>query len=289
MTKRTTKTILITGASTGIGQTTALHLAGLGYHVLAGVRRDEDAQSLQSHNIPMLEPIILDVTKHTDIELVFQRLEALEAGLFALINNAGVNYNSAFEFDDESAARDLMNLNFFGVANLSRRLLPALRRSTEVTQQTAKIINVSSVGGSFGLPWEVFYHASKFAIQGLSEGLRMELWKQNIRVSVVQPGGIRTEFMPKTARSIAQALERIPEEAKARYETGLQTLGQQIANAGKFGSKPVLVARAIERLLTPQNPRFRTFVGLDAKLLWAFHALLPYSWSHALFRRLFGA
>jgi NAD(P)-dependent dehydrogenase (short-subunit alcohol dehydrogenase family) len=273
--------VVITGASTGIGKSAALTLARAGYRVLAGVRRQEDADALSSPSSENLTPLLLDVTKPTDIEAIGRRFDAEPEGLFALINNAGHNYNSAFEYADDERARNLMEVNFFGLANLSRRLIPSLRRFSERTGETSKLINISSVGGNFGLPWEVYYHASKFAVIGLTEGLRQELWSQRIRAVVVEPGGIRTDFMPKTDASIDLALASMDEAGSRRYGPGLQQLRSQIARAARFGSPPSAVANTLLRIVKQHTPRFRWLVGLDARLLYAMHRLLPFSWTHA--------
>jgi NAD(P)-dependent dehydrogenase (short-subunit alcohol dehydrogenase family) len=280
------KTVLVTGTSTGIGHAVALDLAARGYHVLAGVRRAEDGEALRAAARGALEPISLDVADPAAVEAAGRRVDALP-GLFALVNNAGFNLNGAFEHTDEAEARRLMEVNFFGLANLSRRLIPALRRGAG--EGTSKLINVSSIGGSIGLPWEVYYHASKFAVVGLTEGLRAELWRQRIRAVVVQPGDIRTEFMPKTDAGIAAALARMPEEGRARYGAAMQVLRSRIAAAARYGSPPSHVARTVARILAARDPGFRHFVGLDAHLLHAGHALLPRRWSHAFFRAAFGA
>jgi NAD(P)-dependent dehydrogenase (short-subunit alcohol dehydrogenase family) len=284
------KTVVVTGASTGIGRETALELARSGFHVLAGVRREADARALQEAAAGQaLEAVQLDVAREADIEALGRRLDGAQGGLAGLVNNAGHNYNAAFEYTDDGRARELMEVNFFGLARLSQRLVPALRRFATHSGSTAKLVNISSVGGSFGLPWEVYYHASKFAVVGLTEGLRQELWSQRIRAVVVQPGGIRTEFMPKTDASIEHALMSMPEEGRRRYGQGLSQLRAQISAAGRLGSPPSAVAHVVRRILLQTHPRFRWFVGPDARLLYALHALLPFSWSHALFRRLFGA
>ncbi|MDX2010206.1 MAG: SDR family NAD(P)-dependent oxidoreductase [Myxococcaceae bacterium] len=286
----TKQVVVVTGASTGIGRETALELARRGYSVLAGIRREADAQALRAAAGELsLEPVQLDVSRAEDIDALGRRLDLLPGGLAGLVNNAGHNYNAAFEYSDDERARALMEVNFFGLARLSQRLVPALRRFAESSGTTAKLVNISSVGGSFGLPWEVFYHASKFAVVGLTEGLRQELWRQGIRAVVVQPGGIRTEFMPKTDASIEHALASMPAEGRARYGPGLAQLRSQIAAAGRLGSPPAAVATVVRRILLQQSPRFRWFVGPDARLLYALHAVLPFSWTHALFRRLFGA
>jgi NAD(P)-dependent dehydrogenase (short-subunit alcohol dehydrogenase family) len=284
------RVVVVTGASSGIGRETALELARCGFHVLAGVRREADARTLEGLAGGLsLEAIQLDVARTEDLEALGLRIDALPQGLAGLVNNAGHNYNAAFEYADETRARALMEVNFFGLARLSQRLVPAMRRYGATGEDTAKLVNISSVGGSFGLPWEVFYHASKFAVVGLTEGLRQELWNQRIRAVVVQPGGIRTEFLPKTDASIELALSSMPEEGRTRYGPGLSQLRSQISAAGRMGSPPASVAKVVRRILSQRSPRFRWFVGPDARVLYALHRLLPFSWTHALFRRLFGA
>ena len=282
-------TILLTGASTGIDRVSALHLARKGYRVLATVRKDKDAEALRAENVPGLEPVIVDIDQAEDIERIGQRLDAEPDGLYALINNAGFNYTAPFEHTVEARARAMMETNFFGLYRLSQRLIPALRRGAERAGQPSKLVNVSSIGGSIGLPWESFYHASKFAVLGLSESLRNELYGQNIRVVVVQPGGIKTDFMPKTEASLKTALAEMPAEGRTRYQRPLETMLGLTANAGKYGTPPEAVARAFERILARRSPGFRTWVGLDARFLHALHTLLPHWLMHAVLRRLSGA
>jgi short-subunit dehydrogenase len=282
-------TVLLTGASTGIGRISALHLARKGYRVLATVRREKDAESLRAENVPGLEPILVDVDKLEDIERIGQQLDEEAGGLYALINNAGFNYTAPFEHTVEARARAMMETNFFGLYRLSQRLIPALRRGAERAGQPSKLINVSSIGGSIGLPWESFYHASKFAVLGLSESLRNELYAQNIRVVVVQPGGIRTDFMPKTEASLKTALSEMPADGRARYQKPLETMLGLTASAGKHGTPPEAVARAFERILGRKNPGFRTWVGLDARFIHALHTILPFWLMHAVLRRVSGA
>jgi short-subunit dehydrogenase len=282
-------TVLLTGASTGIGRVSALHLARKGYRVLATVRREGDAESLRAENVPGLEPILLDVDEPDDIERIGQKLDGEANGLYALINNAGFNYTAPFEHTVEKRARAMMETNFFGLYRLSQRLIPALRRGADNAGQPSKLVNVSSIGGSIGLPWESFYHASKFAVLGLSESLRNELYPQNIRVVVVQPGGIRTDFMPKTEASLKTALSEMPPDGRARYQKPLESMLGLTATAARHGTPPEAVAKAFERILGRKSPGFRTWVGLDARLIHALHRILPFWVMHAMLRRLSGA
>lgn len=258
---------LVTGASTGIGRATALHLAALGYHVFAGVRSHSDAP-------PGTIPLLLELTDANCIAAASDRLAG--ENLAAIINNAGYNYLTPFEYADEESARRLMEVNFFGLFRLSQACIPHLRRYAKSNPgKTAKLINISSIGGLVGIPWEVFYHASKFAVVGLTEGLRSELWSQNIRAVVVCPGGIRTEFLPKTRQGLQVAASRLPDSAPTAYSEGLKRLESLIDTAGRFGSPPEAVARKIASVIELRNPPLRQLVGADARILFALSRLLP--------------
>jgi NAD(P)-dependent dehydrogenase (short-subunit alcohol dehydrogenase family) len=259
--------VLVTGASTGIGKATALHLAARGYRVFAGVRSIADAPGGTT-------PLLLDLTDGGCIAAAADRLAP--ENLAAVINNAGYNYLGAFEYADEASARRMMEVNFFGLFRLSQACIPHLRRyAKDRPGTTAKLINISSIGGLVGIPWEVFYHASKFAVVGLTEGLRSELWSQNIRAVVVCPGGVRTEFLPKTLRELQAAASQLPADAPIAYSTGLQRLENSVGAAGRFGSPPEAVARKIAGIIEQRNPSLRQLSGTDAHVLFALSRLLP--------------
>ncbi len=259
--------ILITGASTGIGRATAVQLATRGYRVFAGVRNLADVP-------PGTTPLLLDLTDKESIENAGHRLA--QEKLAAVINNAGYNYLSPFEYAEEEPARQMMEVNFYGLVRLSQECIPHLRRyAAEHPGKTAKLINISSIGGLIGIPWEVFYHASKFALVGMTEGLRSELWSQNIRAVVVCPGGIRTEFLPKTRQGLRLAALRLPSSAPRTYAMGLKRFEALTDTAGRFGSPPEVVASKIAKVLEQKNPALRQLVGADARLLFALSRLLP--------------
>lgn len=284
------KLILITGASSGIGRATAQQLDAQGYMVLAGVRKEEDAEALRSDATARMRTIILDVTDPEHIQAARVAAEALSGGrgLYALINNAGFNYNAAFEFTEEAKARAVMEVNFFGLYKLTQAMIPLLRLGAEVSGATSKIVNLGSIGNVVGFPWEAFYHASKFALLGLSQSLHHELYRQNIRVTVVQPGVIKTPFIDKTRASIAQAIVGMPPGGVALYGEGLSRLGEMAATSERLGSSPEQVARAIGRVVTAGNPPFRLFVGRDAKLMNLMRMVLPAGLFHSILRKNFG-
>ncbi len=287
----TNQFVLLTGASTGIGRATALHLDKLGYTVFAGVRRAQDGDALRQAASPRLQPLILDVTKPADIANAVAVVTKAcgETGLLALVNNAGYNYNAAFEYTDDAKARQMMEVNFFGLYHMSQAFIPLLRQYSRQSGQRSKLINIGSIGSIIGLPWEAFYHASKFAVLGLTESLRYELRAQRISAVAVLPGGIKTDFMPKTSAGITDAIDSMPAEGKELYGKSLQKYLSLVPAADKFGSEPSLVAGRIAEVIASANPRMQYLVGADAKLLRAIARLFPIGWRHALLRGTFGA
>ncbi len=287
----TNQIILLTGASTGIGRATALHLDQLGYTVFAGVRREEDGAALTQTASERLKPIILDVTNPAHIANAVAVVGAAcgDAGLLALVNNAGYNYISPVEYTDETKARQMMEVNFFGLYKMSQAFIPMLRQYAKQSGSRAKLINIGSIGSIVGLPWEPFYHASKFAVLGLTESLRYELQAQRISAVAVLPGGIKTDFMPKTDASLAEAIAAMPAEGKQLYSAGLTKYKALIPMADKFGSEPEKVAKRIADVVKANNPGMQYLVGPDAKLLFGIARILPISWRHALLRGQFGA
>ena len=284
------KLALITGASSGIGRATALLLDAQGYTVLAGVRREEDGTALRREASSRLSTLILDVTSPDHIRAAHAAVVGLAGGrgLYALINNAGFNYNAAFEYSDEAKARALMEVNFFGLYKLSQTMIPLLRQAAEKTGEKTKLINLGSIGNVVGFPWEAFYHASKFALLGLSQSLHHELYRQNIRVTLVQPGVIRTPFIEKTQASIAEAIAAMPAEGVTLYGKGLARLSAMAVSSGRLGSSPEAVARAILRVIAASNPPFRLFVGFDARMMNLLRIILPGRLFHGLLRSNFG-
>lgn len=282
--------VLLTGASTGIGRATALHLDRLGYIVFAGVRREQDGDALQKLASERLRPIILDVTKPQDITQALNVVTQAcgTSGLAALVNNAGYNYNAAFEFTEEAKARQMMEVNFFGLYKMSQAFLPLLRQYVQSSGERAKLINIGSIGSVLGFPWESFYHASKFAVLGLTESLRYELRAQGVSAVAVLPGGIRTEFMPKTHDGIEAAIASMPSEGQQLYAGGLRKLQFMISQAVRFGSEPDKVARRIAHVIAAPNPNMQYLVGADARTLFGVARSLPLSWRHGLLRRQFG-
>ena len=285
MSKNGKRAILITGASSGIGRAAALAFDGAGYRVFAGVRRETDGQALRQHASARLQPLILDV--HVTEHIVAARtLLDREGSLFALINNAGHNYVAPFEATDWNKARALMETNLFGLATLTQAMIPLLRANASRKRAT-HIVNVSSIGGLIGIPWEPWYHASKFALIGLSESLRHELRRQHIAVSVVCPGGIKTPFIAKSREEADSAARALNAEHQALYGPSMQRLSSLTQAVAGAGSDPETVARVMKRILTTNRPRFLNLVGGDAATMLTLKRWLPAPAFHALMRGVF--
>jgi NAD(P)-dependent dehydrogenase (short-subunit alcohol dehydrogenase family) len=285
---QTKRVMIVTGASSGIGRQTALHLASLGWHVLAGVRKAEDGQTLGAEDpTGCVQPVQLDVTKHEDLVALEATVAKAELEICGLINNAGHNYMTPFECSQPERLRAMMEVNLFGLAALTQALLPHLRASAKVHGR-AHIINIGSIGSLVGVPWEPWYHASKFALLGLSESLQNETYNQGIRVCVVCPGGIRTPFIAKSEAEASVSLSSLTVEHQALYGKGMQALVKASGAVERFGTDPSVVARAIANLLNSKNPPFRKLVGMDAHIMAALQNVLPRRWLHSLLRESFG-
>ena len=276
------KTILITGTSSGIGRASALRFAEHGYQVFAGVRRIGDAPVHAN-----IRPVQLDVTSPESIDEAHAFISARTNGsLHALVNNAGTNLNGAFEYTPVEEARALLDLNLWGPIQMMVKFLPMIRRASD-DRWRGKIVTVGSIGSVAAVPWMAHYHGSKFGILGTMEALRHELHAVGVRVSVVCPGGVRTEFQRRTAESLERARSNMPNDAPATYRSSFERFAGIIAASEKQGVPPESVARALLRTVESRNPRFKVVVGPDARLIHCLKRCLPEPAFHAIYRRLF--
>lgn len=268
--------ILVTGTSTGIGLATTIALANSGYHVFAGVRKESDFKQLNHKNIT---PIILDVTsaesRKAALELIGNQVG--NNGLHALVNNAGINYVAPLELMDEAKLRAMMDINVFGLVAMSKEVLPLLFQGRKQSGLHTKIINISSIGGAIGLPWEFGYHASKFAVNGLSQSLRIELAPLGIDVTAIMPGAIKTPFIDKSKEGKHHLLNVVNSRSNY-YETNLNNFEQISVTAYKTASTPEKVAKSVVNQIRKSRSSARVRVGADAKLLNFLAWLLPINW-----------
>lgn len=259
------KTVLITGASSGIGLETARYLKAKGFQVFAGVRKKEEAMS-QEQDIGRIIPICLDVTRAEDIKEAVTLIESHTgaAGLSGLVNNAGVPAGGPMEFIRVETVRRVMEVNLMGAISMTQAFLPMIRRGK------GRIINVSSISGRIAFPFVGPYAASKFALEAFSDSLRVELKPWSIPVSVIEPGDVATPIWEKTGPIINADSATFPSAAQRQYGPIFQKI-----NAIKIhGIPPATVAQKIHHALTVKWPKARYLIGSDAKIA-AVIACLP--------------
>jgi NAD(P)-dependent dehydrogenase (short-subunit alcohol dehydrogenase family) len=236
--------------------------------VYASARRLESIEDLRARGCEVLE---LDVTNDASRRAAVATIEAREGFVFALVNNAGYSQSGAVESVPLERVRRQFETNFFGPLELCRLVLPGMRR-----ERRGRIVNVSSMGGRLSFPGATAYHASKYALEALSDGLRFEVAGFGIRVVLIEPGIIRTEFSATAAGELAEVS---PDEGP--YAAFDATVAATTVNAyergpmARLGGEPESVARAIEKALRARNPRPRYLVTPSARLLVGLHGLLP--------------
>ena len=256
--------VLITGASSGLGAAIAHHLAGQGYRVFGTSRRPTDEERPFS-----LLP--LDLRDPTSIQACVAQVLAQAGRLDVLINNAGIGYTGPLELTSEAELRDQWDTNFLGAVRLCQAVLPQMR-----TQQAGRILNISSLGGMMGLPYHSHYAPTKFALEGYSETLSMELRPLGIWVSVIQPGDFNTGFSHRGQR-IARA-EAVPD-----YATRLARCEPRFIADEDQGLAPEVLARLVGRILRARQPRLRYRIASPVQRLAAWlHGPLPGRWFERL-------
>ena len=249
-----TRTVLVTGASSGIGETTALRLSRNGWRVLAGVRREEDAERLRAAG---LRPLLLDVTEPEQIAAAAE--EVGTAPLQGLVNNAGIAMAVPLELLPVDELRRVLEVNVVGQLAVTQALLPALRRGH------GRVVNMSSIAGRSSLPMLGAYGASKHALEGLTDALRVELRPFGIEVVAIEPGTIATPIWTRGGRHADELMARAPAAVAALYADRVASLRRVAQKRGPGGGSPETVAVAVERALTSTRPRARVLVGRDAR------------------------
>ncbi len=257
------KTILITGASSGIGLATATRLNQLGYTVYGTSRKP----SQQPYPFTMLE---LDINNANSLR---DCLEQIKQPIDILINNAGYDLYSAAEETTETELRAQLETNFFGAVRVTQAVLPQMR-----TRGAGKIIQISSVGGLFALPFNSAYAASKFALEGYSESLRYELLPFGIYVSLIEPGQVNTESLATSIITGRQPL--------AIYQNAAQTTANKLrSEAEKTGLSVDSVVKSITQVVQVTKPKLRYAVGNIAKYLPLLRYFLPSSFEQMMLQR----
>jgi NAD(P)-dependent dehydrogenase (short-subunit alcohol dehydrogenase family) len=266
------KSVVITGASTGIGRACALRLAANGSHVFAGVRKESDGADLVAAASGQLDPVILDVTDESSIDAAAKLVGDAcgEAGLWGLVNNAGVAVSGPLEYLPIEDLRKQLEVNVIGQIAVTQAFLPLIR------QGGGRIVNIGSVAGRApSAPLLGPYAASKMAMEALTDSLRTELMRWDIHVAIVEPGAIATPIWDKSGDDFDSLTSGMTEEAIERYG-GLIETGRRIAAAqSRRGIPPEKVAAAVQHALTSNRPKTRYLIGRDAWGRVHLETLLP--------------
>ncbi len=252
--------VIVTGASSGIGEATARELARRGFHVLAGVRRDQDADAIRGHGI---EPLIIDITNPNHIQALATRVhqDPQAWALRALVNNAGVGVNAPVEVFAMDEWRRLFEVNLFGHIAVIQALLPALIRSK------GRVINISSVGGKIAMATYGPYAGTKFALEAVSDALRREVEPLGVKVVVVEPGAVVTEMLARVPATGERITGGMTTEWRSRYATLMHAIISQAQAAIAKGVAAEEAARVIAEAITCKRPRTRYTVGRDAAII----------------------
>jgi NAD(P)-dependent dehydrogenase (short-subunit alcohol dehydrogenase family) len=266
-------TILVTGASTGIGRACALRFAELGYRVLAGVRKESDGEALRRECSGLIEPVLLDVT---NLESIARALMAVgDQPLAGLINNAGIATLGPVELLPVDAWRKQFEVNVIGLVAVTQACLPALRLGR------GRIVNVGSIADRCALPGSGPYDSSKFAVGAITDVLRMELRPWGISVALIEAGAIATPIWDKSQREADELNQQVGPERYALYRNLMETVRQDVAQFARTASPVAVVVKAVEHAMTARRPRTRYLVGKDT-WLWRFLSWLPDRWRDRL-------
>lgn len=266
--------ILVTGASSGIGYEAAQRLARMGHKVYAAARRTALMEPLKADGIV---PLALDVTDASSMQACVDTILKAEGRIDVLVNNAGFGYFGAVECVSDAEARRQMEVNVFGLAAMCRLIMPAMRR-----QRSGRIVNIASIAGRAVFPFGGWYNVSKYSVEALSDALRMELRPFGIKVAIIEPGCIKTDWGIIAADHLDECTRGTDYEPAAHREAE----AMRWAYKGPYMTKPERIAKAIVKAATARCPRTRYRLGRFAGSVTIMHALLPSRWWDAMLRRM---
>lgn len=259
------KVVLITGASSGFGKATAERLASKGYTVYGTSRKEQSDSAIHF--------IMMDVCNRETVQAGIEHIVAMEGRIDVVVNNAGMGIGGSLELATEEEITLQMDTNFRGCVNVCQAVLPVMRR-----QKKGQIINLSSIGGIMGLPYQGYYSASKFAIEGFSEALAAETRGLGIRVSIVEPGDFATNF---TSRRRNSELTAASDAYKASFSRSLSIIEKEENN----GLQPDVLASKIEKIIVSRHPRLRYVVAnMEQKMSVLLKHILPGNWFVGILR-----
>ncbi len=251
------KAVLITGCSSGIGEATAKRLAGKGWKVYATARRPESIAHLADSGCELLA---LDVTDEDSMRAAVSIVEEREGAVGVLVNNAGYSQGGAIEEVPLKAAREQFETNVFGLIRMTQLVLPAMR-----AQRWGKVVNISSMGGRLTFPGGGLYHATKYAVEAISDALRFEVRGFGVDVVLIEPGLIVTDF---AANAVAKNSEIPADGPYAEFDAKVSALTTGVYEGPMrlLGGGPDVVAKAIEKSISRRRPRSRVPVTASARL-----------------------
>ncbi len=258
------KVIFITGASSGIGLSTSIYFAEKGWGVIAAMRNLDKATLLS--NYQNIKVVKLDVTDSSMIFSVVEEVMSTYSKVDVVLNNAGYGAIGPFEFASENEIQKQIDTNFVGLAKITSAFIPYFKK-----QNSGVFVNISSIAGRMALPYYSLYHASKYAVEGFSESLSYELAQFNIKVKIIEPGPIKTEFNDKSR------VDLIKSESND-YEKSFNKVNSFYTSLFNSAIEPKQAAKVIYRAATSKINKLRYGVGVQAKLLLVFNKLLPAKW-----------
>lgn len=263
--------VVITGASTGIGRACALELDHLGFFVFAGVRTEAAGRQLQAEASPRLTPITLDVTDPYTIASAVQTVAAdvNGVGIAGLVNNAGIAAPGPLELLPIDALRRQLEVNVIGQVAVTQAFLPLLRKAR------GRVVNMSSINGGLAIPYMGAYSASKFAIEAITDALRLELRQWGIRVAAVEPGAIATPIWKKSLASADEVAAGVDPETLSLYDADLKAIRRAVDHSIQTASPVERVVRAVVHALTAKRPRTRYYLGLEVRMCFKIMKMLP--------------
>lgn len=266
--------VLVTGASTGIGNATAKRMLAYGWEVFACARKDDDLERLRGEGFT---PLKLDVTDPDTIAAAKDELD--ERGLRGVVNNAGIAVSGPIEFIPIDELRNQLEVNLVGQVAVIQAFMPNIREAK------GRIVNVSSIGGRMALPLVGPYAASKFGLEAVSDALRRELRPWGIHVSLIEPGAVVTPIWDRGRQTADRLEEAMGERARTLYGKLARRIRDETEKIPERGVDPDEVAKAIEHALTAPKPKLRYVVGSDAKTRLRIKALVGEKRMDALIAR----
>jgi NADP-dependent 3-hydroxy acid dehydrogenase YdfG len=263
------RAVLITGCSTGIGHATAAKLNQEGWRVYATARRPDTLADLKAAGC---ETLALDVTDEQSMQAAVGAVTEAEGAVGVLVNNAGYSQSGAVESVPIEVVRRQFETNVFGLVRMCQLVLPGMRE-----QRWGKIVNIGSMGGKMTFPGGGFYHATKYALEAVSDVLRYEVAPFGVHVVLIEPGLIKTRFGERAQTSVEEHLPAAGESPYARFNKGVAdlTVDAYEGSLAAFAAEPDAVARKIAGALNARRPRTRYVVGASARAALTARRLLP--------------